>query len=274
VEPSGQVIALGRFDRATKSQYRLSGRVPFASAACMVTRTPLFRDVAGFDARYGVAYYEDVDLAFALQARGLHVHLVAGVRVVHAQGASSETSADAERLLLGNRERFRERWAPMLAGRPFVYDRAEAHHLAAARDFDACDRVLVLTEHLPAPGSTAFVVRFIDACTRRLRDGRVTVAASGWTNAADRDAWLERGVEVVAMADVAALLGARRFHYAAVVTAPPVALDVTAVVHDTQPQARVADAPHATVVDDPRAFDGWLGSLDLVTRLVSLGAPQ
>ena len=274
VEPSGQVIAFGRFEDATKPQYRLVGRVPFASAACLVTRTRTFRRLGGFDARYGIAYYEDVDLAFALLDRGLHIELVAGVRIVHAQGASSETSQDAERLLLGNRERFRQRWAPMLAGRPFVFARPEAHHLVAARDFDACDRVLVITEHLPPPGAAAFAARFIDSCGRRLRDGRVTVVAGGWTNAADYDGWLQRGVEVVALPDLPALLRARRFHYAAIVTVPPVATDVAATARGAQPQARLVEVPESSVVNDPASFDAWLGSIDLVPRLVSLGAPR
>jgi GT2 family glycosyltransferase len=272
VEPSGQVIAFGRFDDAGKPEYRLAGRVPFASAACLVTRLATFRAVGGFDLAYGVAYYEDVDFAFELREHGLHVELVAGVAVVHAQGASSETPADAERRLFANRERFRSRFASQLAGRPFVYARPEAHHLAAARDFDACDRVLVVADTLAAPGNAQPVARFVERCRTRLRDGRVAVIATG-----DRDAWAPAGVEVVAPADATAWCTSRRFHYAAVVIASSNLYDAAmqACLASTQPQAQVAvGVPAAAVVDDQDAFDRWLVSIDLVPRLVSMGAPE
>jgi GT2 family glycosyltransferase len=169
VEPSGQVIAFGRFDDPDKDAFRLSGPVPFATAACLMMRTDTFRSFGGFDARYGVAYYEDVDLAFALLARGLQVELVADVRVVHAQGASSATSRDAEELLLGNRERFRARYAPMLAGRPYIYNRPESHHLAAARDFDRCDRVLFVIDELPPTDAERDrIAARLDGCREQL----------------------------------------------------------------------------------------------------------
>ncbi|MCU1426469.1 MAG: glycosyl transferase family 2 [Actinomycetia bacterium] len=276
VEPSGQVIAFGRFDDVERVEHRVSGPVPFASAACMVTRTSTFRALGGFDARYGVAYYEDVDFAFALLARGLRVELVADVRVVHAQGASSTTASDAERMLLGNRERFRARYAPLLAGRPYVYARPEAHHLAAARDFDRCDRVLVVLDHFGAPGALTPGTQLVETLLARLRDGRVTVAAGGWPAVVARDAWLARGVEVTAQVDLGSLGPARRFHYAAVVAVPPAPADLAAIVRDTQPQATMTEPPPRDTLDRPDAFDAWLGSIGLVARLAppaEMGAP-
>jgi GT2 family glycosyltransferase len=258
VEPSGQVIAFGRFDDPSDPKYRLSGRVPFASAACVVLRSAQFRAAGGFDPRYGLVYYEDVDLVFALLASGLHVELVADVRVVHVQGASSAPE-DAERRLLGNRERFRHRYEPFLTGRPVVFGRAEAHHLAAARDFDAYDRVLVVADRLDG-----LVAQFVDACRARLRDGRITVVADCDT----RDEWLTRGVEVFEATGLDALLTARRFHYAAVVAFDDRREAVERIVHDTQPQAYVTGPPAGASIDRSDEFDRWLGSLDLVPRLV------
>jgi hypothetical protein len=172
-------------------------------------------------------------------------------------------------MLLANRERFRQRFAAQLAGRPFVYARAEAHHLAAARDFDACDRVLVVADALQQPGAADTVTRFVERCRTRLRDGRITVVAHG-----DRDAWAPLGVEVVDPTDAAAWCTTRRFHYAAVVVARPDLAD-RALLDATQPQAQVAvGVPPADVLDHEDAFDRWLGSLDLVPRLVSMGAPE
>jgi hypothetical protein len=261
------VIAFGRFDDPDKDSYQLSGPVPFATAACIMLRTETFRRCGGFDARYGVAYYEDVDLAFALHLQGLRIELVADVRVVHAQGASSATSHDAEQLLLGNRERFRARYAAMLAGRPYVYNRAEAHHLAAARDFDCCDRVLFVIDELPSPdaGHNDLAMRLL-ACREHLSAGRVTVAAA--IAGADRQAaWRTRGVETVALDDIDALLVARRFHFAAIVVAPALRARLTTVLNATQPQAVVADLPGDEPTMDPDALEAWIGSLDLVPTL-------
>jgi O-antigen biosynthesis protein len=270
VEPSGQVIAFGRFDDPDNDAYRLSGPVPFATAACMMMRTEAFRGAGGFDARYGVAYYEDVDLAFALHLRGMQIELVADVRVVHAQGASSATSHDAEQLLLGNRERFRTRYASMLAGRPYVYNRAESHHLAAARDFDCCDRVLFVIDELPpCDAGQDHVAARLDACREQLAAGRVTVAAT----LADTDrqaAWRTRGVETVALDDIDAILLARRFHFAAIVVAPALRARLTTALDDTQPQAVVADLPGDEPTMDQNALEAWIGSLDLVPTLRSL----
>lgn len=273
VEPSGQVIAFGRFDDPDSPQYRLSGRVPFASAACLVTRTDRFRAIGGFDARYGVAYYEDVDLVFSFIARGEHVEVVADVRVVHAQGASSESSADAERLLLGNRERFRATWAPYLAGRPYVYARPEAHHVAAARDFDVCDRVLLLVEHLGAPGDGTPGARLARELRAWLADGRVTVAPAVPVDDDALDAWLTAGVEVVARDDIDALLHARCFHFAAIVHDTPLDGALEATVRERQPQAHVGAIPGGDIVREPQRFAGWLRSLELVPRRTPLGTP-
>jgi hypothetical protein len=265
VEPSGQVIAFGRFDDPEKAEYRLSGPVPFATAACLMTRTATFRRAGGFDARYGVAYYEDVDLAFVLLDRGLRTELVADVRVVHAQGASSATTHDAEQLLLGNRERFRARYATVLAGRPFVYARPEAHHLAAARDFDRCDRLLFVVDELPGiDAKRDSLTARLDACREQLTAGRVTVAAAA-AEPDRRAAWLARGVEVVHADEIEALLLARRFHFAAIVVAPGMRSRLVTVVHDTQPQAVFADLPGDETTMDPDALGAWIGSLDLVT---------
>jgi GT2 family glycosyltransferase len=254
IEPSGQVIAFGRFDDPERDEYQLSGRVPFATAACVVTRLDTFRSLRGFDARYGLAYYEDVDFAFALLARGMHVELVTTVRVVHAQGASSETQHDAERLLLGNRGRFRSRWAPFLAGRPYVYARAEAHHLVAARDFDVCDRMLLVAAELP-PLETVL------SLARALRDGRVTVTAAATVSADERRAWLHAGIDVIALDALDATLLARRFHYAAVALDPSLAERVEPLVRSTQPQAAVTAMPDAA--GGTAALARWIGSIGL-----------
>jgi hypothetical protein len=174
---------------------------------------------------------------------------------VHAQGASSETQQDAEALLLGNRERFRARWAPLLAGRPFVYARAEAHHLIAARDFDVCDRLLLVTEHLPALDAVVDLAAL-------LRDGRVTVTVPADLGVSERRAWLHAGIDVMSLDTLDETLRARCFHYAAVALDAARRDQVEPLLQRTQPQAVLTEMPDLT--SGARALARWLGSLGLV----------
>ena len=141
----------------------------------MLVRRSVFQAVGGFDPGYGTAYYEDVDLAFRLGAMDLRVVVEPAVRVVHAQGASSPTLADAAARRDANQQRFRERWEPMLRHRPHMFGAPQAHRFYAARDVEAVDRILVLAPELPAVHDELFhtAVTLAGALDR----GMVTIAA-------------------------------------------------------------------------------------------------
>ena len=116
--------------------------IAYGSAACWLLRTAMYRELGGLDCGYGLVYYEDVDFAFALRARGLRVQLVPAVHVVHAQGASSNPDA-AVRLRDIQQKRFANRHATDLAHHSHIYDLDnEPHRFAAARDVDCATRTL------------------------------------------------------------------------------------------------------------------------------------
>ncbi len=265
VEADGRVIALGVRGDSDDPAWRFARTITYGSAACMLVRRSVFQALGGFDPVYGTAYYEDVDLAFRLAAMGLRVVIEPAVRVVHAQGASSPTLADAAARRDANQLRFRTRWEPMLGHRPQMFGAPQAHRFYAARDVEAVDRILLLTRELPGVGDELFhtAVTLVAA----LDQGVVTIASLRDT--ADRaavDELLAAGVEVALVAQWDAWLKDRCFHYAVVLDARPERDALAAVLRATQPQATCSTLPDPAIVRDPRRLATWLLDLGLVPR--------
>ena len=82
---------------------------PHASAACWAMRRSWFERVGGFDARYGLGYYEDLDLTSYLAARGECLVVVPASRVRHDVGGSFDSGL-AQWLSHRNQLRCKERW--------------------------------------------------------------------------------------------------------------------------------------------------------------------
>jgi hypothetical protein len=149
--------------------------------------------------------------------------------VTHARGVSSDRE-QRRRFLTDNRSRFVARWRHELAGRPTS---EESRNLPPVRLRDlSCDaRLLVLT------GSRSDWCRDLVA---RLASGtpnvRVTVLGPTLTD-------LPVTVERIAVADRAAVLRDRRFHYDVILTRDGDDCgQLRAVLDETQPQARRIDA--------------------------------
>ena len=96
-----------------------SGRVAvdYASAACLLMRTEVFRSMQGFDPTYRLAYYEDVDLCMRLWERGLHVWGEPASQVIHL-GGGTVTPVVSQALWHHNRSVFLHRWRDELTSRP------------------------------------------------------------------------------------------------------------------------------------------------------------
>ncbi|HEX2782118.1 MAG TPA: glycosyltransferase family 2 protein, partial [Ilumatobacteraceae bacterium] len=91
--------------------------VDYASAACLLMRTDVFRSMEGFDPTYRLAYYEDVDLCMRLWQRGLKVIGEPASRVIHL-GGGTVTPVVSQALWHHNRSVFLHRWRDELATRP------------------------------------------------------------------------------------------------------------------------------------------------------------
>ncbi|MCE9623095.1 MAG: glycosyltransferase [Actinomycetia bacterium] len=115
-EAGSRVDAQGWTHQVTELANRQPHRVDYASAACLLVRKRAFADVGGFDGRYRLAYFEDVDLAFSLAAAGWETWLEPTVCVQHSR---TDTDADgsAQQLSHENHTRFVDKWANELAKR-------------------------------------------------------------------------------------------------------------------------------------------------------------
>ncbi len=182
--------------------------IDYASAACWVMRRTDVDELGGFDERFHPAYFEDVDLALRVEARGQRTRLVAGTPLVHLHGEGGEGGG----LAIGEASQvvFRSIWSDRIADRP----RRPTDEAAAIVNRDRL-----------ATGVTGWTVTGGDPATQRraleLATGfarshprqRVSVLADTLTiDAAEIAAARACGVEVVAVGDHLDAARAARAH--------------------------------------------------------------
>ncbi|MCW3015136.1 MAG: glycosyl transferase, partial [Solirubrobacterales bacterium] len=96
--------------------YNFTRDVDYGSAAAMLVRGSLWRELGGFDERFAPGYYEDVDLCFATRRHGQRVVYEPASRIIHVHGGSMGTdiTVGAKRYQEINRSTFAEKWAHAL----------------------------------------------------------------------------------------------------------------------------------------------------------------
>jgi O-antigen biosynthesis protein len=245
VDYLGWALAFGDGKDSDRFEYRFTREVDFGSAACLVTPRSVFGDVGAFDPVYAPAYFEDVDYCFKLKARGLRTMYEPRSQVVHVRSATASTKG-AQQLTERNRSTFFERWNERLATRPRLRELpTHPHRLAAARDAEAIDRILVIDDRVPhfdrGSGDTR-MSRLLADLANLYPDGRITlVAADG--RRADRYAppLLKRGIEVACPpVDWRQWFELRPFHYSVVIVSRAVNFErFGELLRQTQPQALV-----------------------------------
>lgn len=254
----GSTRALGDGDDAAELPYRFRRYVDYGSAACLLMRRRDFAQVGGFDPAYPMGYCEDVDLCFSLHQRGLRTVYEPRSTVRHVRWGSS-SRVEAERRVFANQPILLARWRERLAGRPsFAEPPFRAHDILQARDAEALDRVLIVTDAAWGwPGGIARRVRGLaTAITRLWPDSRVTlltgIAEAGLPEVEDL---LGSGVEVAAEAHWDAWFEQRRFHYSTVLVPGPAAFErFDPLIAATQPQA-------TRIYDLERPSQGWAEDL-------------
>jgi GT2 family glycosyltransferase len=134
VQHAGVIVGLGglaghghRFYPAAHPGYmrRLQCTQVFSAvtAACLVMRRDVFREVGGFDAAAFPVAYNDVDLCLRLGARGLRTVWTPYAVLRHKETATRERDYAPARLAQYRRESaaFQERWAHVIAHDPHYH---------------------------------------------------------------------------------------------------------------------------------------------------------
>jgi GT2 family glycosyltransferase len=177
----GGCWTIGRFEPRDAPAFRYRRQTDYVSGAALMIPRALFDLIGGFDTRYMPAYYEDVDLAFAVRQTGLKVYYEPTSTVIHCEGISSGT--DLTSGIKGhqalNQHKFVEKWAAELRIQPpagTALDRALRWHSRG--------RILVVDAMTPEPtrdsGSLRLsaILRLLDAqgwsCSFLPDDGRAS----------------------------------------------------------------------------------------------------
>lgn len=152
----GSCWTTGRFEPRDDHAFRYRREVDYVSGAALMIRKDTFELVGGFDARYAPAYYEDVDLAFAVRRLGLRVYYEPGSTVIHCEGISAGTDLDRgmKRHQRPNQAKFVAKWQTELAAQP-----PQGTPLERAIRWHRRGRVLVVDAMTPEPTRDSGSVR-------------------------------------------------------------------------------------------------------------------
>ena len=112
----GTGVNFGRGDEPGGFQYEYSREIDYGSAAALLVRAELWREIGGFDRRYEPMYYEDADLCLEARQRGWRVFYEPSAVVMHVEGATAGTDPQSghKRYQETNRLKFVEKWHAVL----------------------------------------------------------------------------------------------------------------------------------------------------------------
>ncbi len=179
----GSCWTTGRFEPRDAPAFRYRRQTDYVSGAALMIPRSLFHQVGGFDMRYMPAYYEDVDLAFAVRQAGRKVYYEPTSTVIHCEGVSSGTdlTSGIKQHQALNRHTFVAKWAAELHAQP-----PAGTVLNRALRWRARGRILVVDAMTPEPardsGSLRLcaILRLLDAqgwsCSFLPDDGRASAA--------------------------------------------------------------------------------------------------
>jgi GT2 family glycosyltransferase len=242
LDSEGSALSIGDGDDAESFAHRFRRTIDYGSAACLLVRADLFRDLEGLDPVYTPAYYEDADLCFKLREGGFVTAFEPTSRVVHLRGGGSP---QAQRLMKMNRRIFAERWSERLKLRhPLHADQKNPRIHVAHRDAEVLERILVIDDRVPhhdRGSGDPRMAKMLAEINDLWPDARVTLLAAIPKNAERYAApLLESGIEI-ALADERfdRWLERRRYHYSVVLVSRAYNIfRFEQQLRRTQPQAR------------------------------------
>lgn len=148
----GRAWNYGRDDDPNRPQYNFAREVDFVSGASIAVPSKLWRELGGFDRHFAPAYYEDVDLAFRLRARGYQTWVQPRSRLIHYEGKTSGTdiSHGAKAYQVINAHKFFLRWRETL-----LAHRRGGEAPFFERERSVRQRALVIDASCPTPKQDA-----------------------------------------------------------------------------------------------------------------------
>ncbi len=192
----GSTWNVGRFESANDPRYGYRREVDYVSGAALLIERALFTQVGGFDPRYAPGYYEDTDLAFAVQQAGRRVMYEPASRIIHCEGISAGRDLGAGMKQFQERHRtvFADKWAARLASQP-----ASGQLLEPLLDRHARGRILIIDSMTPDPARDSGSLRLtaIFDILRALGWQVVFAADDGVADAAQRTQLGALGVHVL-----------------------------------------------------------------------------
>lgn len=194
----GSGVNYGRGEEPSRFQYEYRRETDYGSAAALMVKADLWKEVGGFDERYLPMYYEDADLCFEARERGLRVLYEPRAVVIHVEGATAGNDAESghKRHQELNRPKFVAKWRQQLEAENF---RSAPTNLREAANRHRGKHVLVIDHRVPMWDRDAGSLRMLSIMQALIALGaRVTFMPDNLMPLAPYTGHLQRmGVEVL-----------------------------------------------------------------------------
>lgn len=108
---------VGREGDPADPRYNYVREADYCSAASLMIRASLFRELGGFDEQFAPGYYEDTDLALQVRQKGLTVKYQPFSEVFHVEGgtAGMDVKQGMKASQVTNEAKFRAKWKDLLS---------------------------------------------------------------------------------------------------------------------------------------------------------------
>ena len=269
-----------------RARYLTRREVDYGSGACLLVRMEALRAAGGLDEAFSPAYFEDVDLCFAVRRAGYRVVYEPRAQVVHVEGATAGTDehdpSATKHYQVVNRATFARKWSRTLREQP---ERGGDPRFAARR---GAERHVWSRPRRAGPGARRRLAPMAAIVDELCALSAATVLPVVGGRAEDVARLRDRGVEVLRPEDVEpelAALGPRldlailsrptwrpRFAYTIRRVAPGARLPTTRVacIHPREAlQAAVEGAETGAAVDALRELELAMARTSDVTMVVT-----